>query len=278
MNMEKQLGTILVKNIYKYCQKNNISRNKFAKEMNIQPNTMGNWKTNNSLPDIKTLLKIASKMECSLESLFDINNITDETFENTKESVENIPSGIILGNILDKYCTQNNLTQTDLAKQINISQSTIASWKTRNSLPSIETLYKISRKTNLSIDFLVTGNNQYFYFTKNNVNYICSVLKYLSLTPPSERFSPFINIYSCKEAYELFSDILINCSFAENIVLGNLKYNISNINKKHFNFLLNNYNSLCDFLVKKHDNIHSYESNYYNSYFAEIYQRININY
>lgn len=277
--MEKQLGIILVKNIDKYCQKNNISRNKFAKEINIQPNTIGNWKTNNSIPDIKTLLKIASKMKCSLEALFDIKNIIDETFENTKKPVENIPSGIILGNILDKYCTQNNLTQKEFAKQINISPSTIATWKSKNILPPIETLYKLSKVINVSIDFLVTGDLDFYYFTKSSVNKICIILKYLSLTPPSERFTPFINIYTCKKAFELLLDILTKCSFCKNEeIKGDLKFIIKKEEHNLFNFLIDNYSTFCDFLINKHDNIHSYESNYYNGYFAEIYQRINLNY
>lgn len=68
-NMNKQYGITLIKNIDKYCSKKGITRKDFAREINIQPNTMGNWKTNNSMPPVETLIKIASIIGCSIESL-----------------------------------------------------------------------------------------------------------------------------------------------------------------------------------------------------------------
>ena len=67
--MNKQYGITLIKNIDKYCSKKGITRKDFAREINIQPNTMGNWKTNNSIPPVETLIKIASIIGCSIESL-----------------------------------------------------------------------------------------------------------------------------------------------------------------------------------------------------------------
>lgn len=65
-------------------------------------------------------------------------------------------SGLILGEKIDILIKEIGLTQTDLAKQINISQSTIASWKTRNSLPPIETISRIADFFQVSLEWLVT--------------------------------------------------------------------------------------------------------------------------
>ena len=65
-------------------------------------------------------------------------------------------NGIILGEKIDSLIKELGLTQTDLAKQLNISQSTIASWKSRNSLPPIETLCMIADFFQVSPEWLVT--------------------------------------------------------------------------------------------------------------------------
>ena len=81
-------------------------------------------------------------------------------------SDENI-NGINLFERIEKLSKEIGLTQTDLAKKINISQSTIASWKTRNSLPPIKTLCIIADYFDISLDYLVRGHN---FHNKNEHN------------------------------------------------------------------------------------------------------------
>lgn len=194
-------------------------------------------------------------------------------------SDENI-NGINLVERIDDFLNENGISRKEFAGILGINTSTIATWKTRNILPPVGTLFKISRYMNISIDFLVTGDKEYYYFTKSSINDICTILKYLSLTFPSDRFLPFANSYNCKTAFDFFSKILTKCSFSkkEEAIKGELKILIPKREHEHFNFLLNNYYLFCNFLLKKGDNVHSYESNYFNSYFSEIYQRINLNY
>ena len=68
-------------------------------------------------------------------------------------------NGLILGEKIDSLIKELGLTQTDLAKQLNISQSTIASWKSRNSLPPIETLCMIADFFQVSLEWLVTEDS-----------------------------------------------------------------------------------------------------------------------
>lgn len=62
-------GIKLINRIDKILFERNKTRNEFAKEINIQPNTMGNWKTNNSMPPVQTLYKIAAELNVSLNWL-----------------------------------------------------------------------------------------------------------------------------------------------------------------------------------------------------------------
>ena len=68
-------------------------------------------------------------------------------------------SGKIFGEKIDILIKELGLTQNDLAKQINLSQSTIASWKSRNSLPPIETISLIADFFQVSIEWLVTDDS-----------------------------------------------------------------------------------------------------------------------
>ena len=68
-NMNKQYGINLIKNIDKYCSKKGITRNDFAKQLNLNYGTVATWKCKNILPPVETLIKIASIIGCSIESL-----------------------------------------------------------------------------------------------------------------------------------------------------------------------------------------------------------------
>lgn len=47
------------------------------------------------------------------------------------------------------------ITQTEFAKEFNISQGTIGMWETGQRTPDIEMLSKIARRFNVSIDYLL---------------------------------------------------------------------------------------------------------------------------
>ena len=64
------------------------TRKEFAKELNIQPNTMCNWKINNSMPPIQTIYLIANELNVSIDYL-----VTGREFKiksnKAKETVKN---------------------------------------------------------------------------------------------------------------------------------------------------------------------------------------------
>ncbi len=65
-------------------------------------------------------------------------------------------SGIILGGKIDILIKELGLTQKEFAKQINISPSTIATWKSKNILPPIETINMLANFFQVSLEWLVT--------------------------------------------------------------------------------------------------------------------------
>ncbi len=65
-------------------------------------------------------------------------------------------SGIDLVNKIDDILNELGESRKEFAKQLDLNPSTIATWKTKNILPPVETLYKIASKLEVSLEWLVT--------------------------------------------------------------------------------------------------------------------------
>ena len=81
-------GINFVERIDMILKEKKKTRKEFAMELNIQPNTMGNWKTNNSMPPIHTIVSIAEELNVSIDYL-----VTGREFKiksnKAKETVKN---------------------------------------------------------------------------------------------------------------------------------------------------------------------------------------------
>ncbi len=56
---------------------------------------------------------------------------------------------------LKELRTSRNLTQKNLAHQLNLSQSAIARWETGDYTPSMECIIKLAKFFNVSTDYLL---------------------------------------------------------------------------------------------------------------------------
>lgn len=65
---------------------------------------------------------------------------------------------------LKEFRKKYNLTQKQVAEKINVSQQTYNNYETKNYEPTIETLIKLAKLFNVSVDKLI-GNE-----TSNNIN------------------------------------------------------------------------------------------------------------
>lgn len=61
----------------------------------------------------------------------------------------------MFGDIIRKLRISYSLSQTQLARELNVSKQTISNWENNNILPSIEMLIKISHFFSVSTDFLL---------------------------------------------------------------------------------------------------------------------------
>lgn len=74
-----------------------------------------------------------------------------------KESLNSI-SGIDFLNKIDAVLKDQNRTRKSLCEKLSILQGTMATWKTKNIMPPIDTIHKIAKELMVSVDWLVSGD------------------------------------------------------------------------------------------------------------------------
>lgn len=72
----------------------------------------------------------------------------------------------MFGDTVKSLRLSNNLSQVQLATELNVSKQTVSNWENNNILPSIEMLVKISRFFSVSTDYLLElDKRQYIEIT-----------------------------------------------------------------------------------------------------------------
>ncbi len=73
----------------------------------------------------------------------------------------------MFGDTIKSLRLSNNLSQVQLAHNLDVSKQTVSNWENNNILPSIEMLVKIAKYFSVSTDFLLELNSRkYIEVTK----------------------------------------------------------------------------------------------------------------
>ena len=73
----------------------------------------------------------------------------------------------MFGDIIKSLRLSNNLSQVQLAQNLDVSKQTVSNWENNNILPSIEMLVKIAKYFSVSTDYLLELNSRkYIEVTK----------------------------------------------------------------------------------------------------------------
>lgn len=75
---------------------------------------------------------------------------------------------VLLGDKIKTLRVSRNMTQSELAKKLSVTKSTISSYENDSRLPSYEVLIKISVLFNVTIDSLLIGERNGIYFDMHN--------------------------------------------------------------------------------------------------------------
>lgn len=68
----------------------------------------------------------------------------------------------MFGEIIKNLRIPRNLSQVQLAHDLNVSKQTVSNWENNNILPSIEMLIKIAQYFSVSTDYLLELDSRHF--------------------------------------------------------------------------------------------------------------------
>lgn len=109
-------GIELIERIDTVLNDMGISRKQFASEINIQTNTMGNWKSNNSMPPADTIVILARHLNVSTDWLLNGN----PSFEERESALSHHSREQVRSRIYKRLIEKFKITEnTDNLKQLH---------------------------------------------------------------------------------------------------------------------------------------------------------------
>ena len=125
--------------------KRKLSQNDIADILNVKSNTISQYENGRREPDFSSLCRIADYFGVTTDYLLGI--------EDTPDIV--LPLRTLFGDQLKKYRSMANLSQSTLAKLLNVSRQAVGSWETNRTSPSPEMIVEIASVLNVSTDTLL---------------------------------------------------------------------------------------------------------------------------
>ena len=126
---------------------NNKNQNDIATILKISPYTYSYYKTQDAIIPLKHLINFCEYFNVSIDYIFGFTE---------KNQYKNIAKNTTLEkNNLKIYRKLNNITQKELAKELNITQSSISEYEKGHKIISTPILFSICKKYNISADYLL---------------------------------------------------------------------------------------------------------------------------
>lgn len=130
--------------------KKELSQREIAKILNVSKSTYGRWETKEEIIPLWHLINFCNYFKVSMDYVL---NLTDKNEFYKYDYTRKIDKSIIGNNI--KYLrNKNDLTQYDLAKILNTSQSTISAYENGKTLVLTAFIFSLAKEFNLSVDKL----------------------------------------------------------------------------------------------------------------------------
>ena len=134
-------------------EKNDLSGRKMAIKMNVGKSTYNYYELGKRIITVEKLNKFCNIFSCSMDytlGLTDFNIVPKKKYQINKK---------LVGQRLKEIRKENNLSQELIADILNTSQSTISSYENGRTLIITAFLYEISKRLNVSADYLTGRSN-----------------------------------------------------------------------------------------------------------------------
>lgn len=87
-----------------------------------------------------------------------------------KKTENHVCSGIAFTNRIDLVLKEQHKTRKSLCEILDIPCSTCATWKSRDIMPSVDTIVRIAKALDVSTDWLLTGKDFCYTDKKKDFN------------------------------------------------------------------------------------------------------------
>lgn len=128
-------------------EERNLFQKDVAKLLNTSRSNYSTWELNTKFIPLKHLNNYCNIFNVSMDYVFYLSNSRGNTINKTYK----LNKKIIAEN-LKKFISERNITQVELAKLLNTTQSTISSYINGKTLIITSFLYQIAKEYNLSMD------------------------------------------------------------------------------------------------------------------------------
>lgn len=128
-------------------EERNLFQKDVAKLLNTSRTNYSTWELNTKFIPLKHLNNYCNIFNVSMDYVFYLSNSRGNTINKTYK----LNKKIIAEN-LKKFMSDRNITQVELAKLLNTTQSTISSYVNGKTLIITSFLYQIAKEYNLSMD------------------------------------------------------------------------------------------------------------------------------
>ncbi|MBR1752842.1 MAG: helix-turn-helix domain-containing protein [Ruminococcus sp.] len=133
--------TDFLKNVILLLEQNGITKNKMLVDLQLGKNSMVNWENRNTIPNGKTLNKIAEYFNVSTDYLLG-------------KAEKSKPADNMFWKIFYDLCESVGKKPNPVASEIGISSATVTKWK-NGTPPGSKSLAKIAEYFNVSTDYLL---------------------------------------------------------------------------------------------------------------------------
>ncbi len=162
---------------------------------------------------------------------------------------------------------ENNLSQSEFASRLNVTNQAVSKWENKRGIPDIETMLKISKEFDISLDEIINGKK---YKPKTNKVYIlliALIIIVLSfcvyLLTRENNISQFASITTVKDSFSLRGFIVQNKTSAS-IYISNITCNDTiSEEEKYLAVEMMLYEDLIDDykIISKYGNLDKNENN-----------------
>lgn len=130
-------------------EEKNLMQKDMAKILDLSPFTYSHYETKDTIISLTQLIKVTDYFDVSLDYILQFSN---------KRNYSKRKNGLYQNALctrLKESRKESKLTQTNLAKILNTTQSVIANFEKGTTLIALPFLYTICKKYNISADYLL---------------------------------------------------------------------------------------------------------------------------